>query len=84
MEFSMNEIHWYLTQEPGEDYAFFIVSIKPSFLGQFGRYKERQQCVKSVRIRSFSSPYFPAFGPENSEYGHFSRSAVVKKLQLLF
>ena len=35
-------------------------------------------CVKRVRIRSFSGPYFPAFGPntdqKNSEYGHFSRS----------
>ena len=35
-------------------------------------------CVKSVRIWSFSSPYFPAFGlntdQENSEYGHFLSS----------
>ena len=46
-------------------------------------------CVKSVRIRSFSGPHFPAFGlnterysvhmrentyQKNSEYGHFSRS----------
>ena len=34
--------------------------------------------VKSVRIRSFSGPYFPAFGlntdETNSEYGHFLRS----------
>ena len=45
--------------------------------------------VKSVRISSFSGPYFPAFGlrispywvhmrenmdQNNSEYGHFSRS----------
>ena len=38
-----------------------------------------QHCVKSVRIRSFSGPYFPSFGlnthQKNSEYGHFSRSA---------
>ena len=37
-------------------------------------------CVKSVRIRSFSGPYFFAFrmrentDQKNSEYGHFSRS----------
>ena len=34
--------------------------------------------VKTVRIRSYSGPYFPAFGlntdQNNSEYGHFSRS----------
>ena len=50
-------------------------------------------CVKSVRIQSFSCLYFPGFGlnterysvgmPENtdqknSEYWHFSRSAVVR------
>ena len=38
-----------------------------------------QHCVKSVRIRSYSGPYFPAFGlntdQTNSEYGVFSRSA---------
>ena len=36
------------------------------------------QCVKSVRIRSFSGPYLPAFGlnadKKNSKYEHFSRS----------
>ena len=39
-------------------------------------------CVKSVHIRSYSGPYFPAFGlrmrenidQNNSEYGHFLRS----------
>ena len=34
--------------------------------------------VESVRIRSFSGPYFPAFelktDQKNSKYGHFSRS----------
>ena len=48
------------------------------------------QCVKSVRIRSSSCPYFPAFrlnterycpnagkyGQKNSKYGHFSRSVM--------
>ena len=35
-------------------------------------------CVKSVRIGSYSGPYFPAFGlntdQDNSEYRHFLRS----------
>ena len=39
-------------------------------------------CAKSVRIRSYSSPYFPAYGlnmrenidQSNSEYGHLLRS----------
>ena len=39
---------------------------------------ERHHCVKSVRIRSFSGPYIPAFelntDQKNSEYEHFSRS----------
>ena len=33
-------------------------------------------CVKGVCIRSFSGPYFPAFGMNTdtySKYGHFSR-----------
>ena len=36
---------------------------------------EATHCVKSVRIRSYSGPHFPAFGlnmdQNNSEYGHF-------------
>ena len=36
-------------------------------------------CMKSVCIRSYSGSYFPTFGlnrdENNSEYGHFSRSA---------
>ena len=32
-------------------------------------------CVKSVRIGSYSGPYFPAFGLNNTEYGHFLRTA---------
>ena len=53
-------------------------------------------CVKSVSIRSFPGPYFPAFGlnticpysvrmlentdQKNSEYGHFLRSVGVEDL----
>ena len=49
--------------------------------------------MKSVQIRSFYGPYFPVFspnmgkhGPENSVFGHFSRSAFVSnntKLDIL-
>ena len=46
---------------------------------------KKVQCVKSVRIRSYSGPYFPAVGlntkriqentdQNNSKYGHFLRS----------
>ena len=39
----------------------------------------RPHCVKSVRIRSSSGPYSPAFGlktdQKNSKYGRFSRKA---------
>ena len=42
---------------------------------------DNQHCVKSVRISSFSVPYFPTFGlnkdQKNSEYGHFSHSANI-------
>ena len=40
----------------------------------------RTHCVKSIRIRSSSGPYFPEFGPNayqnNSEYGHFLRRDI--------
>ena len=54
--------------------------------------------MKSVRIQSFSGPYFPAFGlntspylvrirentdQQNSEYGHFSRSKNISYLQVI-
>ena len=41
-------------------------------------------CVENVRIRSYSGPYFPAFGlivrisPNKSEYGDILRSAPSK------
>ena len=34
------------------------------------------QCVKSVRIRSYSGPHFLAFRLNNFECGHFLRSAI--------
>ena len=35
---------------------------------------DNNHCVKSARIRRYSRLYFPVFGLNNSEYGHFSRS----------
>ena len=41
--------------------------------------------MKKVRIRSFSGPYFSAFGlntdQKNSEYGHFSRNIPDQKFR---
>ena len=49
---------------------------------------KEKYCEKSVCIRSFSGPYFPAFGLnienrnegkcglENSKYGHFPRRRI--------
>ena len=28
------------------------------------------RCVKSVRIPSYSGPYFPVFSPNGGKYGH--------------
>ena len=51
-----------------------IKLVKPTFL-------EGEHCIKGVRIRSFSGPYFPAFGlttdQKNSEYEHFVRSGDI-------
>ena len=39
---------------------------------------QNKHCMKSIRFRSFSGPYFSALGTntdqKNSKYGHFSRS----------
>ena len=44
-------------------------------------YPPQTHCIKSVRIRGYSGPNFPAFGlntdQNSSEYGHFSRSDSV-------
>ena len=49
------------------------------------------QCIKSVRIRSYSGPHFPAYSPNagkcghqnNSEYGLFPHSACLQRKFLL-
>ena len=38
-----------------------------------------KHCVISVRIRSYSGPYFPGFGLNNSKYGRFLCSKTDKK-----
>ena len=40
--------------------------------------------MKSVRIRSYSGPHLPAFGLNNSEYGHFSRSVSLSSVSTVF
>ena len=35
----------------------------------YGFRKRISHCVKSVRIRSYSGPYFPAFGLNTERYG---------------
>ena len=45
-------------------------------------------CGESIRIRSYFGQYFPAFGlntdQNNSEYGHFLRSASFNTFQKNF
>ena len=36
-------------------------------------------CVKSVRIRSYSGPYFPAFGLNTERYGVKMRNKIISK-----
>ena len=36
---------------------------------QLGRHNVCRHCVKTVRIRSYSGPYFPAFGLNTERYG---------------
>ena len=79
-------------------YLIYYVSVNPLFGKNLGSnfrllkifhiihsFHRESLCVKSVRVRSYSSLYFPAFGlnaeryfvytdQNNSEYGHFSRS----------
>ena len=47
-----------------------------------------QHCVKNIRIRSYSDPYFPAVGlntdQNNSKYGHFSRSASFQLVDVYY
>ena len=46
--------------------VFFIFLIKKRFLDMIST---DQYCFKSVRIRSFSGPYFPVFSPNAGKYG---------------
>ena len=55
---------------------FFSTFLKRTGLSKLQRKNVNKglHCIKSVRIRSYSGPHFSAFGLNNSEYGHFSRS----------
>ena len=53
-----------------------ISSLKPSLsmvkIEKSSKNEDQLQythCVKSVRIRSYSGPYFPAFSPNEGKYG---------------
>ena len=51
-------------------YVIFMSSmILAGWETNFERISEDAQCVKSVRIRSFSGPYFPAFWLNRERYG---------------
>ena len=49
--------------------TFKILNVR----GSIGRYYDKKvsesSCVKSIRIRSYSGPYFPAFGLNTERYG---------------
>ena len=47
-----------------------LVTEKNFWLPLYGKF----HCLKSIRIRSYFGPYFPAFGLNNSEYGPVLRS----------
>ena len=65
-----------------------VIIVFFSFKGKKRSYLSIKCCVKSVRIRSYSGPHFPAFGlytnHNNSEYGHFLRSDICDQNILYF
>ena len=60
--------------ETGSDYTVYHQVVCPSlyFCSLFGNIPTSTQChlhcVKSVRIRSYSGPYFPTFGLNTQRY----------------
>ena len=58
-----------------QDQFIYLLEVTQRFVHMY-----LEHYVKSVRIRSFSGPYFPAFGlntdQKNAEYGNFSRSGM--------
>ena len=64
---------------------FYSVFQQECFIFDFPVYQfDDQHCMKKDHIRSYSHPYFPAFGlntdQSNSEYGHVLCSASVSVL----
>ena len=64
---------------------FFIKKLRGSdrIFQKFFPYKGGVHCVKNVRIRRYSGPYFPAIGLSCSEYRHFPRSDYSQRLTFL-
>ena len=68
----------YLDTNPIGNFSLFAAAYTKYLLSLMLTNVERNHCVKSVRIRSYSGSHFPAFGLNNSEYGHFLRSELKK------
>ena len=51
------------------DYHYVLLLILPMLLQHWQIDKSNYHCAKSVEIRSFSGPYFPAFGLNTKIYG---------------
>ena len=53
-----------------------LANLKQKLLTRHVFFDEKQQknahCAKNVRIRSYSGPYFPAFGLNTERYGYLS------------
>ena len=67
-------------------FSIFLTSISWSFKNLLlikAKFINLIHCVESVRIQSYSGLYFSAFGPNNSEYGHFSRNVSRKNFLFL-
>ena len=83
-KFILKTLHFGYSGHPN----FWGLDEKPQFRLILACEYHNHHCVKSVRIRSYSGPYFPAFGlntlQNNSEYGHFSRSAFWPITSIIF
>ena len=56
-----------------------MISISGDSASIFLIFYMKIHCVKRVRIWTYCGPYFPAFGPNNSEYGHFLRTDIYQR-----
>ena len=49
--------------------TFKILNVRGSIVHYYDKNVSGSSCVKSIRIRSYSGPYFPAFGLNTHRYG---------------